>query len=258
MVIENKEISANIFDMRLKCPSIASAAQIGQFITLYPASEKNLMPRPFSVCEANKKSGALRIVYEVKGAGTKLFSKLAPRETVKASGPMGNGYKIKQKDNIAIIGGGLGIPPLLWLTKSIVEQNVNSSLDVFLGYKDKVFLSEEFIKIKSGYNDVSVYVASESGAAPFRGNVVERAKSLGKKYDAIYSCGPKPALKAVVEYAKSMGAPSYISLEEKMACGFGACYGCAVKIKSENQESVYKRVCKDGPVFEGERAIFDD
>jgi dihydroorotate dehydrogenase electron transfer subunit len=177
---------------------------------------------------------------------------------VKVSGPMGNGYKIKQRDNIAIIGGGLGIPPLLWLTKSIVEQNVNSSLDVFLGYKEKIFLAEEFTSIKSGYNDVSVYIASENGSAPFRGNVVDRAKALGKKYDAIYSCGPKPALKAVVDYAKSMGAASYISLEEKMACGFGACAGCVVKIKSDAEGFEFKRVCKDGPVFEGEKAVFDD
>lgn len=256
-IIYNKKISTNIYEMLLDAKSIAKQSVEGQFVEVYLSNNKNLLPRPISICEVNKDKGTVKIVYKTLGDGTLALSKYKERESIKILGPLGNGFTLNRTKSIAIIGGGVGVPPLLWLTKSLVIHNVNSYIDIFLGFTEYPILIAEFEKIKSGYNEVNMYPSSVAGHIGFKGNVIECMKNLNKKYDLIYACGPKNMLKAVSEYSMQNNIPAQISLEEKMACGIGACVGCIAKIK-DGDSYFYKKVCNEGPVFDAKEVIFDE
>jgi len=246
VVLSNKNISENIYDMVINAGDIAKEASAGQFVELYPDNGKNILPRPISICEIDKVKGNLRIVFQVVGSGTRLFSKLKENDTIRVMGPCGNGYKIENLNNSILVGGGIGVPPLLETVK-----NIKGKKTVFLGFRNGSILVDEFKK----YADV--YVATDDGSIGFNGNVIELIKSMDIKGDIIYSCGPRIMLKYLYEYAYKNNIPCQISMEERMACGIGACVGCALKVKEKNNWT-YKKVCKDGPVFDACEVIWND
>lgn len=155
-------------------------------------------------------------------------------------GPLGNGYTIKDKKAI-VIGGGIGIPPMLELSKQL-----NCEKAMVLGYRDETFLKEEFEALGD------VYVSSDLGTAGIKGTVLDAIKEYGVEGDIIYACGPMPMLRAIKAYAEEKGIEAQISLEERMACGVGACLGCVCKSKEKDEHTHVhnKRICKDGPVFD--------
>lgn len=246
VVLSNKKIADNIFDMTLKAPVVAENATAGQFIEMYPDNGINILPRPISICGIDKENGTLRIVYQVVGQGTDLFSKKKENDNIRILGSCGNGFPIETAEHTILVGGGIGVPPLLETAKRI-----NGKKTVFLGFRSGSILAEEFEKC-----GCQVYIATDDGSVGFKGNVVELMRCVNAKGDVIYSCGPKIMLKFLSMYAEEKGIKCYVSMEERMACGIGACVGCVIKIK-EGNDFAHKKVCKDGPVFNACEVIWE-
>ena len=246
VVIRQEESSYGIYSMWLKTEQIAGKAKPGQFISLYCHDGSRMLPRPISICEIDAKDNALRIVYRVAGKGTEEFSGLSTGDSIEIVGPLGNGFPLKEKKAF-LIGGGIGIPPMVELAKQL-----NCEKQMVLGYRDTLFLQEEFKGLGS------MYVATEDGSYGTEGNVLDAIKENGLDAEIIYACGPTPMLKAIKEYAIANGIECWLSLEEKMACGIGACLACVCKSKEKDSHSNVnnKRVCKEGPVFRAEEVEF--
>lgn len=237
-VISINFITDVICDLKLSCPVIANEAMAGQFVEVYPDNGINLLSRPISICEINKEEGILRLVFQIVGKGTKLFSELKFGDEVRLLGPCGNGYTLSEGKSV-LVGGGIGVPPLIETCKQLKGKKI-----VVLGFRSGSFLVEEFEKLGA-----KVYVATDDGSVGFKGNVVDLLRAEGIKGDMIYSCGPKIMLKFLSMYAEENNIPCQVSMEERMACGIGACVGCVVQIK-DGEGWAYKKVCKDGPVFD--------
>lgn len=246
IVLRNDEIAENIFDMWISAGEIASAANAGQFTAFYCKDGSRLLPRPISICETDKKEGALRVVFRTVGKGTEELSNLKEGMQVEMMGPLGNGFPLKEGTSL-LIGGGIGIPPMLELARQM-----QGSSRIILGYKDTPFLSEEF----RHYGEV--YIATEDGSAGIKGNVIDVIREENLKADRIYACGPVPMLRALKEFAGFIRIECFVSLEERMACGIGACLGCVCKSGEVDPHTNVKnkRVCKEGPVFEAQEVDF--
>ena len=247
-IVSQEEIGTGIFSMWLQADRMAETARPGQFLSLYTRNGSKLLPRPISICEIDRENGRIRLVYRVTGknTGTEEFSKLHPGIQVEALGPLGNGFPLEEAEGMKVflIGGGIGIPPMLELAK-----NLDCEKTAVIGYRDKeTFLADELRK----YADV--VIATEDGSVGTKGNVIDAIRAEKLTADIIYACGPTPMLKALKTYAMENGIECYISLEEKMACGIGACLGCVCHSKDIDEHSNVrnKRICKDGPVFRAE------
>ena len=237
------QLADGVYSMELLAPEIASAARAGQFISVYTKDKSKLLPRPISLCGIDRERGILRIVYRVAGAGTAEFSAYRAGDSVEIMGPLGNGFTLKDKKAI-LIGGGIGVPPMLELMKELSCERT-----AVLGYRDQqLFLKDEFEACGP------VCVATEDGSAGTKGNVLDAIREQGVQGEIIYACGPTPMLRAVKAYAMEKGIECYISLEERMACGNGACLACVCQSKDVDSHSHVhnKRICKDGPVFAAE------
>ena len=237
VVKSQEKIATDVYSMVLECEEVAKQAKAGQFVSLYCKDKSALLPRPISICEIGETT--LRIVYRVVGKGTNEFCNLIENDTVEIMGPLGNGFPIEEGKAI-LIGGGIGIPPMLELAKTLKCEK-----DIVLGYRDEIFLEKEF----EAYGTVSI--ASEDGKTGVQGNVLDAIAQKGIKGEVIYACGPTPMLRAIKNFAEENGIECYISLEERMACGIGACLACTCKSKEKDHHSNVhnKRICKDGPVF---------
>lgn len=240
----------DVYSMWIETKEITAQAAPGQFVDLYTKDGAKLMPRPISICEIDKEKGLLRLVYRVVGGGTEEFSHYKAGDTIEILGPLGNGFPLEagEKGKKAfLIGGGIGIPPMLELAKQLPCEK-----QVVLGYRDALFLNEEF----RPYGDTCI--ATEDGSTGTKGNVLDAIRENGLQGDVIFACGPTPMLKALKAYAFENGMECYLSLEEKMACGIGACLACVCKSSQVDEHSMVhnKRICKDGPVFKAEEVEF--
>lgn len=239
-IVRQDNIATDIFSMVISAGSIAKNAVPGQFVDLYSEDGSRLLPRPISICDADTDARTIRLVYRVAGKGTKEFSSLQAGDKIDLLGPLGNGFSLSDKKAI-LIGGGIGIPPMLSLAKAL-----SCEKSIVLGYRDEEFLATEF----KPYGDV--YMSSESGTIGVKGTVMDAIRECGITGDIIYACGPMPMLKAIQTYALKHDIEAQLSLEEHMACGIGACLACVCKSKDVDDHSKVKnkRVCKDGPVFD--------
>lgn len=242
-VLSQKEIAPMIFDMWIET-TLAGQAVPGQFICVYTRDRSALLPRPISICAVNAEKTALRIVYRIAGQGTREFSAYQAGEPIEILGTLGNGFPLDKGagKKVFLMGGGIGVPPILQLAKEL-----DAEKQIILGYRDSnLFLKEDMDKYGQ------VYVATEDGSAGTKGNVMDAIAANGLEADVIFACGPMPMLRAIKRFAEDKGMEAYISLEEHMACGVGACLGCVVKTKEVDHHShVHNaRICTDGPVFE--------
>ncbi len=252
-IISQDCIAPGIFDMRLET-ELVKDARAGQFIGVYPNDKSTLLPRPISICEADFEKQVIRLVYRVAGKGTAEFSSLRAGDSLDIIGVLGNGYDIRPMlgKRVMLMGGGIGIPPMLELAKELYEHKKaipeaeNTEIIIVVGYRDdKTFLREDLEKYGK------VVIASEDGSVGTKGNVMNAVSELKLEADVICACGPMPMLRAIKNYAADKNIPAYISLEEHMACGVGACLGCVVKTKEVDHHSHVNnaRICTDGPVF---------
>ena len=247
-ILANTEISPGIFSMTIHLPLIAADCVPGQFVMLYLDRGDTLLPRPISICDADCEEGSLTLVYQVVGSGTAHLSGLKPGASLRILGPLGNGFA--QKNGLrsaALVGGGIGAPPLLMLAKQLRGRGV--ALDACLGFRDTSILTDEFTALGA-----QVHIATDSGREGLRGTVIDLLRAHNLHPDEIFACGPKPMLSALAGYARQHNIPCQVCLEERMACGLGACVGCVVKSQGKPE---YKKVCCDGPVFYTDEVVLD-
>ena len=239
VITEQTLLAEGIFSMWLQSEEITAKAIPGQFVSLYSRDGSRLLPRPISICEIDPSQGKIRLVYRIAGKGTEEFSELNAGDRIEIMGPLGNGF-MPEGGKALLIGGGIGIPPMLELAKQL-----NCSKEIVLGYRDITFLDKEF----EAYG--RVYLSTEDGSAGTKGNVLDAIRAHMLTADIIYACGPTPMLRGIKEYAGEHGIRAQLSMEERMACGIGACLGCVCSTKDTDHHSNVKnkRVCKDGPVF---------
>ena len=246
-VLKQQCIGKDIYDMTIQTKHIAGHAKAGQFVSLYSNDASKLLPRPISLCGIDAEAGTLRLVYRVtgEGTGTEEFSRLKAGDKIRVLGPLGNGFTVEPGKKAFLIGGGIGIPPMLELAKSIKAAGTCELVSV-MGYRDaQTFLLDEFKE------QGDCYVATEDGSVGAKGNVLDAMKEYKLNADVIYACGPTPMLRALKAYAAEQGMTCYISMEERMACGIGACLACVCNSKEKDAHSNVKnkRICKEGPVF---------
>lgn len=246
-VVSQTEIADEIYDMWIET-DLAKTAKAGQFLSIYPHNASMLLPRPVSICEADREKGRLRIVYRVAGKGTEEFSSYHTGRVIQILGNLGNGFPLKAAEGkrVLLMGGGIGIPPMLQLAKDLNQEGKAAEVTVIAGYRNKqLFLKEDMEKY------AKVYAATEDGSAGTKGNVMDAIAENGLRADVMMACGPMPMLRAIKRYAEENGTDAYISLEERMACGVGACLGCVCKTAEKDAHSHVNnaRICTDGPVF---------
>lgn len=249
-VISQQRLTDGIYDLWLKT-ELAKEAGAGQFVGVYPKDGARLLPRPISICEVNEERTALRLVYRIAGKGTEEFSSWKQEDQVSILGVLGNGYGVREllKQNpewekIVLLGGGIGIPPMLQLAKELCKAGKKPL--VFAGYRDsQLFLKEDLEKYST------LYIATEDGSIGTKGNVLTALKEEQTVPSVLMACGPMMMLRAVKDFAKEQEIPAYISLEEHMACGVGACLGCVCKTTHKDDHSKVNnaRICTEGPVF---------
>lgn len=224
--------------MLLKNKDLANEAKPGQFVHINIESEAHLLRRPISICDIE--GDVVKIVFEIKGEGTAV---LAKREggVLDVIGPLGNGFDLKKGKNAVIIGGGLGVFPLLYLAKGLENPKI------FLGFrnKDMVCMEDDFAKCGK------TLVATDDGNYGYHGFAIDLAKKELEGCDIIYACGPAPMLKAVKALSEETGIKAEISMEQRMGCGIGACLVCVCKTKNG-----YEKVCQKGPVFDASEVEF--
>lgn len=244
-VISSKRIGTDVMDLVIKTKDIAANSVAGQFVNLYCKDGAKLLPRPISLCGVDKEANTLRLVYRIVGKGTEEFSTLTEGDTIEVMGPLGNGFPLDKADKAAILmGGGIGIPPMIELAKELKEAGC-TKITAVLGYRDELFLNEDMAQ----YADV--VIATEDGSVGTKGNVLDAIREQGVTGEVIYSCGPTPMLRAIKNYGMENNLITYLSLEERMACGIGACLACVCKSTEKDHHTNVnnKRVCKEGPVF---------
>lgn len=254
-VLRNEEIAPDIFSVWIET-DLADDAKPGQFVGVYPNKDSLLLPRPISICEVDREKQAIRLVYRIVGKGTGEFSHLKTGRRVNLLGVLGNGYDLGKAEgkHAILMAGGIGVPPIVELAKELSGRRasgdtkpITSRISIVVGYRDaNTFLLEELEQ----YGDV--YVATEDGSIGTQGNVMNAIDANKLNGDIIYACGPMPMLRAIKQYAEKQNIDAYISLEERMACGVGACLGCVCKTTKVDHHSHVNnaRICTDGPVFE--------
>lgn len=240
-VVSQKSIGTDIYSMVIKTKA-AKDARAGQFISMYCNDKTKLLPRPISICEVNKEEGTLRVVYRVVGGGTEEFSTYTEGDKIDIIGPLGNGFVKRAGKKAILIGGGIGIPPMVQLAKELKDI---AEVQIVAGYRDELFLTEEL------ESNGELYIATEDGSKGTKGTVIDAIKEQNIDGSVIYACGPTPMLKAIKEYALEKKIECQLSLEERMACGIGACLACVCKSTNKDHHTNVnnKRICKDGPVF---------
>ena len=244
-VVSQEELNSGIFSMYLETEAIAREARPGQFVMVYSGDSAKMLGRPISLCGIDQNQGQIRLVYRVTGAGTgtEEFSRLSAGDTVSVLGPLGNGFPLEKAagKHLLLAGGGIGIPPLLE-----TERQAEGKCTAVLGYRDsRMFLKDEFAQAGE------LCIATEDGSAGTRGNILDAIREKDLHPEIIFACGPMPMLKALAAWAEGEKIPCYISLEERMACGIGACLGCVCKTKETDEHTHVhnRRICKEGPVF---------
>lgn len=246
-VLQQTCIAPGIFDMWIET-TLAKDALPGQFINIYPDNQSTILPRPISICEAKPEQNQLRVVYRTAGKGTTEFSKYQSGKDISILGTLGNGFPIEKAKGkkCFLMGGGIGIPPMVQLAKALNAQG-DCEVNIIVGYRDaNLFLTDDLEKYGK------VYIASEDGSVGSKGNVMNAIEENNLTADVIYACGPMPMLRAIKKFAEANNMDAYISLEERMACGVGACLGCVCKTTKVDHHSHVNnaRICTDGPVFE--------
>jgi len=250
-IVFNKKLSDKYYYMKIKSPDFVKNAKPGQFFMLKTQSfdylVDPLLRRPFGICDID--NDCFTLLYILIGKGTYLLSNLHPGTIISFSTPLGNPFTIVKNSKVALIGGGVGIAPLLFLAKTLKSNNNFITLYYGGKTKDDIHLIEEFEK----YCD-NILISTEDGSIGSKGVITDLIKNFD--YDIVYSCGPKPMMKAVINLFKNKVSKIEVSLDERMACGLGACLGCIVYLK-DGEKIVQKRCCIEGPVFDGYKIVWE-
>ncbi|TYQ13307.1 UNVERIFIED_CONTAM: dihydroorotate dehydrogenase electron transfer subunit [Acetivibrio alkalicellulosi] len=249
-----EKLAESIYKMTIKSEYITQKAVPGQFVNVKCSEGINaLLRRPISICNVDVKNETLDIVFQIKGIGTEYLSQKRIGSQVDLIAPLGKPFDTSDNyKNIAVVGGGIGVFPLLYL----LNKMNTAKKSTFLGFRNSNYavLQDEFKEASD-----KLFISTDDGSEGYKGLITDiLEKELESiKYDIIYTCGPTPMIKKVVDIAKKNNIKCQVSLEQRMGCGIGACLVCACKT-GNNENWKYSHVCKDGPVFWSSEVIFDD
>jgi len=239
-VLSNQPVGEDVFAMEL--PALHTPKP-GQFYMLRREGSALLLPRAISLCR--QEGDTLTLLYKIVGKGTAELAAMKPKDKLRLTGPLGNGWPLEElSGKVLLVGGGIGIAPLLSAAKALHHQG--NPPDCCLGFPHQPFYHEPFQPYCR-----ALQIATESGVAGQKGLVTQLFDP--GQYDAVLCCGPTPMMKAVVDLCKVSGTPVWVSLENRMACGVGACLVCTCT----DHQGKNRRTCKEGPVFRGEEINFD-
>lgn len=267
-VVSNRQIAPEYFSMRLAGPARMARFRPGQFLMLgWTDGLDPLLPRAMSIRGARREVRGGRceveILYKVCGRGTALLAAMRQGGSLRVVGPLGNGFEIPRKaTGVVLVAGGVGVPPIAALVDTLADRATTRriAVTVLLGGRSRADLLCVSDLRRAG---ATVHVATEDGSIGHNGLVTELLEDfLGTSHLAprtvLYACGPYPMLAAIAPIAVKYGLPYQASLEANMACGFGACMGCVVPIRGDEQERTYRLVCKDGPIFDGRAILWNE
>ena len=266
-ILSNIEVAESHFRMELACPEIASIARPGQFVHLLIDQRHDpLLRRPFTIYRA--KNNSVEILFQAIGRGTHLLSQKRSGDEVRVMGPLGNSFFILDELETAIlVGGGIGIASLMMLAEEL-ERKGKRSIGLIGAQNSKRILGVDEFQSAG----VEVHVSTDDGSCGYHGLVTELLRKILLNYASritfhvsrfthhasrIYACGPDRMLKSVAKIATEFHIPAQLALENRMACGVGACLGCVLKLKSPDGGSEYKRVCIEGPIFDAQEIVWD-
>ena len=257
-ILDNKKYGENLFKIEIFSPYICKNASPGQFVNVrcsFGDTADPLLRRPFSIYEIDKKFNVFSILYIIRGKGTNFLARLKKGNILNFIGPLGEPFKIDESfNNYLLIGGGIGVAPLCLIAKQLIETGKN----VFFigGFKDSTFYiwERDLIKILRYYK-----IFTEDGSfgelgTPFNFIIDNLQNFLDYRFVV---CGPKDMLKLLQGIISKNMLNADVLMEERMACGLGACMGCVVKVRGQDGDIEYKRVCKEGPIFNLLEVVFD-
>jgi len=256
-----EELSPGIYRIDIEAPALVKKASPGRFVMLrVHEGLEPLLRRPFSICGTG--NDTVELLFQVRGKGTEMMSTWHPGRVLDLVGPLGNGFRLPEKMQEALlVAGGIGIAPLLFLARKLIAERKKTSVKIFFGGKTAADVS--FVE-KYNLQGIDFYYATEDGSKGFAGMVTELfldyvKQGSGKpgERSCTFGCGPPAMAKALAGIAAQTEIPCQISLESRMACGTGACMGCALRTADGSTSHMYKRVCADGPVFEMNEVDWD-
>ncbi|KXT76436.1 dihydroorotate dehydrogenase electron transfer subunit [Streptococcus sp. DD12] len=242
-LVSQKEIAPDIFEMVLRGEMVADI-KAGQFLHIRVPDPSKLLRRPISVSRVDKVAKAVTIIYRVAGDGTRLLSQMTAGESLDVMGPQGNGFDlslVSKGQKALVIGGGIGVPPMVEVAKELHENGVAVTAVLGFASKNAVILEKQMAQYGQ------VIVTTDDGSYGIKGYVSTVIDQFEETYDAVYACGA-PGMLAYVDQTFQDHPQAFISLEERMACGMGACYACVVHLK-DGTDASNERVCHEGPVF---------
>lgn len=240
-VMSASMLSEGIYELVIRDPYVAKTVQPAQFVNLYPANATMALPRPFGVAEVE--GDDVTLIYQIVGAGTAEFSLLQAGDVIDVLGPLGKPFDTAKPANYVLVGGGLGVPPLLYAAQKISERNDGSKVTSVFGYRDARFADD----LMAPFADKTHSIVNAEGNVVDLLNAIEDELHAADQPPMILSCGPTPMMKAVAVWASKRDIPAQLSLEARMGCGYGACVACVVDTPGGRL-----KVCKDGPVFNTE------
>lgn len=245
IVVNQKEIAKNIYELVLQGTLVQQMNEPGQFVHIKVAEGiAPLLRRPISICTVDQEKNEFTMLYRAEGQGTKTLATRKQGEMVDVLGPLGHGFPVEEAEagqTALLVGGGIGVPPLYELSQRLVAKGVRVIHILGFQTKDVVFYEEKFAELGD------TYVATVDGTHGTKGFVTDVIDNYGIDFDILYSCGPLAMLRALEGRYKEKKA--YISLEERMGCGIGACFACVCHLQEDPSGHSYKKVCSDGPVF---------
>lgn len=242
-IISQKEIASNIFELTVEANFVHEIKEPGQFVHIQVAKALDpLLRRPISISSFDRLNSEFTMIYRKEGKGTTLLAEKGPGMLLDILGPLGNGFPVNEVntgETALLVGGGIGVPPLYELSNQLIAKGVKVIHVLGFQTQSAVFYEREFLE------NGETYIATVDGSYGSKGFVTDIIKDLA--FDCLYTCGPTPMLKAIEkEYSHKK---LFLSLEERMGCGVGACFACVCKSSHDPDGISYKKVCSDGPVF---------
>ncbi|MDQ0215062.1 dihydroorotate dehydrogenase electron transfer subunit [Oikeobacillus pervagus] len=244
-VVSHNAIAKNIYELTLSGELVREMNEPGRFVHLKVSEQITpLLRRPISIANINQQANEFTMIYRADGEGTKILSKKKVGDKVDVLGPLGNGFPVEATssgETAILVGGGIGVPPLYELSQRLVENGVK--VIHVLGFQDKetAFYVDQFSELGE------TYVATVDGSLGTKGFVTDAISQYQIKGNVLYACGPIPMLKALESI--HITDKGFISLEQRMGCGIGACFACVCHLKEDPTGTSYRKVCSDGPVF---------
>lgn len=242
-IIHTNEIAEGIFDIVIKCPQSAAIAKPGQFVNIL--ADGFTLRRPISICEIDKENQTLRLVMQIRGEGTEKIAQKQVGECLDIVSPLGNGFSIEREKRAVVVGGGIGVPPMLETAKHF------DKCTAILGFRSK-----DFVILEKDFSEkCETIITTDDGSYGTHGIVTQPLEEMIKngEVDVVLCCGPTPMLKGIAQLCQKYNIECQVSMEQRMACGVGACLACACKTNTGMQH-----VCKCGPVFNGAEVKWDE